>query len=663
MKNIILTILILITTNLFSQDKDKKSLLEEMNNYYNKNKIEKLEQLTNDLLAEKYGVMDDELKFYTLMYSSNVYTRDEYVKKNPQIGYDKTIELINFTKTTSYQLPNKESYLKSMDAFLVEFLKKHPEIIKTSNQNTSQSNTQSTLSSTTNTENKAPTSDNKTVTLTVSGTGKTLEEARLNALRSAIEQAFGAFISSKTEILNDNLIKDEIVSVTNGNIQKYDVISQVEIPNNGYAMTLSATVSIDKLTSFAESKGVVVEFKGGMFGLKVKLQKLNEKNELNACINILSVVHELLQNGYDYILDTEEPKLFKDTKYTLKFKVTAKPNSNFNKAMDYLNSSLSNLKMSENEIQEYANLNKKTYQFNDYYLRNEMSFNTLKNIHLYKNYYVGNFNLIINNDKKISGPDLGGNFNNYNWQSGFKAFTFPSFMFFDVNFGYKGKGYNKETYNIDSNEFIWEQLFDISDIENFSSISIVGKGVNSKFKQGGFVIYEDDKTLILAAPYCIKWDKELSFKPINTSNKIFEGKTNMNLLKDNQSNNTLYDLVLKHNFQNNTEWHIPSLEELKLYVKNIYSTHTRGNRSIYISSTFFSPYDLMENVRIACFSYNDRQYSFQFKENQKYGIPFNSFDSFEIFDSSFEEKWFRNFFTYSTESETAVIPLVKYINK
>ena len=45
--------------------------------------------------------------------------------------------------------------------------------------------------------------DDKTVTLTVSGTGKTLEEAKKNALRSAIEQAFGAFISSKTEILND----------------------------------------------------------------------------------------------------------------------------------------------------------------------------------------------------------------------------------------------------------------------------------------------------------------------------------------------------------------------------------------------------------------------------------------------------------------------------
>ena len=117
--------------------------------------------------------------------------------------------------------------------------------------------------------------EDKTVTLTVSGTGKTIEEAKTNALRSAIEQAFGAFISSKTEILNDNLVKDEIVSVANGNVQKYDIVSQVEIPNNGYAITLSATVSILKLISFAESKGVEVEFKGGMFAQNIKLQKLH----------------------------------------------------------------------------------------------------------------------------------------------------------------------------------------------------------------------------------------------------------------------------------------------------------------------------------------------------------------------------------------------------
>ena len=60
----------------------------------------------------------------------------------------------------------------------------------------------------------------KTVMLTVTGQGKTIDEARTNALRSAIEQAFGTFISSNTTIMDDKLVKDEIVSVTNGNIQK-----------------------------------------------------------------------------------------------------------------------------------------------------------------------------------------------------------------------------------------------------------------------------------------------------------------------------------------------------------------------------------------------------------------------------------------------------------
>ena len=107
--------------------------------------------------------------------------------------------------------------------------------------------------------------DDKTVTLVVSGQGKTQDEAKQNALRSAIEQAFGTFISSKTEILNDNLVKDEIVSVTNGNIQKYEVLSEVQIPDGGYATSLKAIVSVSKLTSFCASKGVAIKFKDESF--------------------------------------------------------------------------------------------------------------------------------------------------------------------------------------------------------------------------------------------------------------------------------------------------------------------------------------------------------------------------------------------------------------
>ena len=49
------------------------------------------------------------------------------------------------------------------------------------------------------------------ITLVVDGEGKDKTEATKNALRSAIEQSYGTFVSANTVILNDELVKDEIV--------------------------------------------------------------------------------------------------------------------------------------------------------------------------------------------------------------------------------------------------------------------------------------------------------------------------------------------------------------------------------------------------------------------------------------------------------------------
>ena len=60
-----------------------------------------------------------------------------------------------------------------------------------------------------------PTNDEQgngdTVTLVTSGTGANKEEATNNALRSAIEQAYGTFVSSNTQLVNDEITRDEIV--------------------------------------------------------------------------------------------------------------------------------------------------------------------------------------------------------------------------------------------------------------------------------------------------------------------------------------------------------------------------------------------------------------------------------------------------------------------
>lgn len=69
------------------------------------------------------------------------------------------------------------------------------------------------------------------VSLVVSGEGRDKEEATLKALRSAIEQAYGTFVSANTTVLNDQLVADEIVSLSSGNIQKYEYLSENKMPS------------------------------------------------------------------------------------------------------------------------------------------------------------------------------------------------------------------------------------------------------------------------------------------------------------------------------------------------------------------------------------------------------------------------------------------------
>ena len=208
--------------------------------------------------------------------------------------------------------------------------------------------------------------EDKTVILTVSAQGATLSEAKQNALRDAIEQAFGAFISSNTEIFNDELVKDEIVSVSNGNIQDYEVISEVKLHNGNYAITLKATVSVNKLSAFVESKGVEVEFKGNLLAVNVKQQILNEKNEIKTIENIDNISRKILDKSYDYEIIRGEPKqdlpsAGSTNGWIIPLQIDVKFNENIEQFRDYFYNSVSALSMSESEIQKYKDLGKKSF--------------------------------------------------------------------------------------------------------------------------------------------------------------------------------------------------------------------------------------------------------------------------------------------------------------
>ncbi len=205
--------------------------------------------------------------------------------------------------------------------------------------------------------------DDKIVTLVVSGQGKTQEEAKQSALRSAVEQAFGTFISSKTEILNDNLVKDEIVSVSNGNIQKFEIIAEGQLPGGDFRTSLKATVSVTKLTTFVTSKGIEHELQGELFAFNINQKKLNEKNEKVAIQNLNETIGDLLKNCFEYSLTVSEPIV--NTKisnsYNIPLGISVKPTSNIDNYKNIVFNTLKALSLNETEVLEYQKIGLKVY--------------------------------------------------------------------------------------------------------------------------------------------------------------------------------------------------------------------------------------------------------------------------------------------------------------
>lgn len=510
--------------------------------------------------------------------------------------------------------------------------------------------------------------EDKTVTITVSGTGKTIEDAKLNALRSAIEQTFGAFISSKTEILNDNLVKDEIVSVANGNVQKYEVVSQVEIPNIGYSITLYATVSIDKLTYFAESKGVTVEFKGNLFAANIKLQKLNEDAEQKVMFELFGIVHEKFQTSFDYLIETKEPILDDNqTNYLVPIKVEAICNKNYDLTVNYLIKVLNSISISDSQLNDYSKLKKKTYKIvisyklKDYIFnfRNEISFKLIERISKSWNFYLGCFDVengitVFHGPSGIRFPDQF-----HEWEKIFVPFTVLNYYQYserglseftngkiDIdNLIFKQDNYQNDLHVIfpyagnKAGSFEWYDIKSLTELEKIKNYTVKSSGIISKFNNGGYVIYEKNGNGIVAYPFKINlynnWGKEENFsKSLGTSSKLFDGRFNTEKISLNSENN-VGKVFKKLNYAGFNDWVIPSADELSLVFKNVYLLGL--NNDIYSYYTFYSSTEYLDkyfqNSRYV-FTYKIDGYYKLFMEKCKLDKDFNMKNDFQIYLSN-----------------------------
>ncbi len=383
-------------------------------------------------------------------------------------------------------------------------------------------------------------SENKDVTICASGSGKTLEEAKQSALRSATEQAFGAFISSKTEMFNDLVVADQMASVSSGNIKSFEILNQDQLPDGRWGVTLKTIVSVDKLTSFVQSKGITIEIKGGMFALNIKQQLLNEQGEIKAVAEMVGLLHEPMQISFDYFIKSSDPKSLdaESKNWEIPLVVTATCNKNIDFCANYFKKTLSALSLTSAEVETYKSLNKQVFPvtFNYFgqdiifYLRKQTSINAINSLRSNWNFYTRLFAVQSGMDESFGNGkgrlfDIEGN-NRYN-----EGYT--------ISFPTAG--------NV-AGTFTWNDKRTLSQIEQMTGYAVKPRGVISNFKNGGYLVWEKDGHGLVAA-VC-----------------------NLGTYSWSEAKTICDDLVIN----GYDDWYLPSKDELQSLYSNLYKLGIGG---------------------------------------------------------------------------------------
>jgi len=455
MRNLILISFLLFSASLFSQDIEKIS--SKANEYSG------MKQYQQSIEQCKIGLAisgDDKV---TLLYKSficeilyRIYKTENFEAYNMNLSYSYLKQAADFDIQYKKKCGTYDSEKTKLEQKLEQMLVDFPGCDKDKNEIASANK----ITNTPNTD--------KTVTITVSGSGKSQVEAKQSALRSAIEQAFGAFISAKTEILNDQIVSDQIASVASGNIQSFDILNETQLPDGSWGVTLKAIVSIDKLTSFVEAKGIAIEIKGGLFALNIKQQLLNEQGEIKAINEMVEILHQSMQIAYDYSIKSEEPISIDDENknWEILLTVMASANKNMDFCANYCLKTLAALSLTPEEVTSYKNLNKEVFSvvvnYKDvsktFYLRRVSSINALNTLTIQWESYKRLFSVQSGIDETIGNPSR----NNRNY-SEYKN---------DANIGFLTLGQEAAT-------FSWKDKRTLAQIEQMTGYKVKPRGVIS----------------------------------------------------------------------------------------------------------------------------------------------------------------------------------------
>lgn len=195
----------------------------------------------------------------------------------------------------------------------------------------------------------------KEVILVVSGEGATEENATVNALCRALEQAVGTFVSADVEPWRIAPVK-KMSEVPFGAVAKYKILLSSRSTEGKADVIVKVIVSLGKLASYAKKKGLKSELVGSTVGFYYRLFELNKKNEEQILKHLCAQLKELSPYIYSYELEHGEPvEDAQDARFfQVPLKVTYKANERTKAFGDLLRDTLVELGMSAEQAMIYG---------------------------------------------------------------------------------------------------------------------------------------------------------------------------------------------------------------------------------------------------------------------------------------------------------------------
>jgi hypothetical protein len=192
---------------------------------------------------------------------------------------------------------------------------------------------------------------NGVVVIRDQGVGNNYQEALGMALTNGLTQSFGAYITSETIIEGDDVVKDEISRLTQGNILDYEVISERVVGNEVYLdveIRVSKEQSVDFMNKVEEASGKSISFDADKWSLNVKQKQKSDSVERELIRALESSLESKFEGVVDFSMDASEVN-YQGIQAIVTIQCRAKTNHNITSLSTYIVKSLEEIALTSQE--------------------------------------------------------------------------------------------------------------------------------------------------------------------------------------------------------------------------------------------------------------------------------------------------------------------------